>query len=416
MKVDEVLLVNVSGRNSAGLMTMLTSSLAEFQVRVLDIGQSVIHDELNLGLLAQLNSAQNIESLERKLTRRLAQFNANVRFTRVKRADYASWVANGGRPRHIVTMLATAVSAEQLAALTRAIERSGLSIDGIRRLSGRVPIVYEESEESCRQDHGRVSIELSIRGEMAASLSLREDLLSVAGQHDFDCSIQKDSVYRRNRRLVAFDMDSTLIRQEVIDEMAVAAGVGEQVADITRRAMRGEMDFKESFRQRVALLKGMLEAAMGQIAQAVELTDGAHKLVQSLKNLGYTTAIISGGLEFVAQHLKKKLAIDYVFANQIEIEAGVATGQVRGEIIDAVRKADLLKELCTLQGIDLQQTIAIGDGANDLPMLSVAGMGVAFHAKPLVRESADHAISSHGLDCVLYLMGFSDSDVNEMLP
>ena len=389
-------------------MTMLASTLAQYKVRVLDIGQSVIHDELNVGVLAQFENSQNIEAMQYTLSGQLKTFEASVRYTQVEPSDYSSWVDKQGRLRHIVTLLGRSVSAEQLSAITSIIESSGLVIDGIRRLSGRISL------DAATDNNNRVSIELSVRGQLPDELTVKDELLRIAGAMDIDCSIQRDSVYRRNRRLVAFDMDSTLIRQEVIDELAKIAGVGDAVIAITNRAMRGELDFKESFRQRVALLKGLPEQALEDVARAVVLTDGAKKLISTLKTLGYTTAILSGGFQYVARHLKSELGLDYVHANSVEVVDGVLTGEVLNDIVDAQRKADLLQEICIHEGIDLQQAVAIGDGANDLPMLSAAGLGVAFHAKPVVRDKADHAINILGLDCVLYLMGFSDTDVEAL--
>jgi phosphoserine phosphatase len=210
-------------------------------------------------------------------------------------------------------------------------------------------------------------------------------------------------------------MDSTLINAEVIDELAALHGVRDAVAAITERAMRGELNFRESFRARAALLKGLPEAALARVAESVALNDGAHRLIRSLKHFGFKTAILSGGFQYVGERLKRTLGIDYVFANELEIVDGVMTGEVRGEIVDAEKKAALLQEIAAREGIALEQTIAIGDGANDLPMLSTAGLGVAYHAKPLVKESASHAISNFGLDSVLYLMGFSDRDIEEAL-
>jgi phosphoserine phosphatase len=222
-------------------------------------------------------------------------------------------------------------------------------------------------------------------------------------------------VYRRNRRLVAFDMDSTLINVEVIDELAARHGVGKQVSAITERAMRGELQFKDSFRQRARLLSGLSERALREVADSVALNEGAHRLLRTLKHFGYKTAIISGGFQYVGDRLQAELGIDYVHANALEIRNGAMTGEVHGEIIDAGRKAQLLNEIAQREGISGEQTIAIGDGANDLPMLNAAGLGVAYHAKPLVKETASHAISTYGLDSVLYLMGFSDRDIEEAL-
>jgi phosphoserine phosphatase len=315
-------------------------------------------------------------------------------------------VASQGKSRHILTLLAAGVSGPQIAAVTDIVHRHGLNIDSIRRLSGRIPLTEHSGST-------RTSIEFSLRGDPTDAAALKAALLAAADELIFDFSVQRDSVYRRNRRLVAFDMDSTLINAEVIDELAGIHGVRDEVARITEQAMRGELNFQESFRARARLLKGLPDAALQAVADSVKLNDGAHRLIRALKHFGYKTAILSGGFQYVGDHLKQELGIDYVYANELEIVDGVMTGEIRGGIVDAAKKAALLEEIAAREGIALEQTIAIGDGANDLPMLSRAGLGVAYHAKPLVKESASHAISNFGLDSVLYLMGFSDRDIRE---
>jgi phosphoserine phosphatase len=383
---------------------MLTSTLAAYQAHVLDVGEAVIHDELNLGMMISIARADaaalrvDLESVAR------AQ-GAVVRFTSIAANDYGDWVGQQGKPRYIVTLLARGISAQQLAAVVTTVERHGLSVDGIRRLSGR-PALDQITPT-------RASIELSLRGVLTEPMRLRAQLLDTSTQLAFDFSLQQDTVYRRNRRLVAFDMDSTLIEAEVIDELAKVKGVGAKVSAITAQAMAGEIDFKESFRRRVKLLAGLPVAVLTDVAKRVPLMEGADRLIGALRHFGYRTAVISGGFTVVGERLQRELHIDYVYANALEVDGGVVTGKVQGEIIDAQRKASLLKEICRKEGIALAQCIAIGDGANDLPMLGAAGLGVAFHPKPVVRESASHAISNFGLDAVLYLMGFSDRDIAE---
>jgi phosphoserine phosphatase len=404
--ISEIVLVNASGENRPALMSMLTSTLAGYQVRLLDIGQAVIHDELSLGMLIQVPNRNHTALLKTQLLEQTRTLGAVIRFTDVSAEEYGEWVAQQGKPRYIVTMLAGGVAAEQLAEVVAVVERHGLNIDGIRRLSGRLPLGHGGTS-------ARACVEISLRGVLADARGLKAELLQAAGRLTFDFSVQEDTVYRRNRRLVAFDMDSTLIKAEVIDELARVHGVGDEVAAITDRAMRGEIDFKESFRRRVALLQGLPASAVADVAAAVPLNDGARRLIGALKHFGYRTAIISGGFTYVGDRLKRELGIDYVFANELQTRDGSVTGQVVGEIVDAERKANLLRTLCRNEGIALAQSIAIGDGANDLPMLATAGLGVAFHAKPIVRESASHAISNFGLDSVLYLMGFTDRDIEQ---
>ena len=410
---SEIVLINVSGEDQPGLMAMLTSTLAEYQVRVLDVGQAVIHDELNLGMLIQISPTPSVVAMAQVLASLEASARDRgmaVRCTPISAGDYQDWVASQGKPRYIVTLLAAGQTGAQLAAVTQTVQRHGLNIDAIRRLSGRLSLADNADHET-----GRMTIEISLRGMLVDPRLLKSELMEAAERLSFDFSVQRDTVFRRTRRLVAFDMDSTLINAEVIDELAKLHGVGDTVAAITERAMRGELHFKDSFRARARLLQGLPEASLRDVASSVTLNDGAHRLLRSLRHFGFKTAIISGGFQYVGDRLAEELNIDYVFANTLEIQAGAMTGEVLGDIVDAERKAELLAEIAAREGISAQQTIAIGDGANDLPMLNTAGLGVAYHAKPVVKETASHAISEFGLDSVLYLMGFSDRDIEEAL-
>ena len=399
----EIVLINITGLDRPGLTAAITGVLAQGGVNILDIGQAVIHDTLSFGILLEIPSTEQASSVLKDILFTAYKLDQQVRFTPVSEADYQHWVEGQGKKRHIVTLLTRKVTAEQLQRVSSITAQYGLNIDHIDRLSGRMPL-------DTPADKGKGCIEFSVRGEPADAQALRADFLSVAQELNVDIAFQEDSLFRRNRRLAVFDMDSTLIEAEVIDELAKAAGVGEQVAEITERAMAGELDFRASFKERLALLKGLDVSVLDSIGASLRLTEGAETLFAELKRLGYKTAILSGGFTYFAKQLQAKLGIDYVFANELEVVDGKVTGMAVEPIVDAQRKADLLKELAHKEGLRLEQTIAVGDGANDLPMLAIAGLGVAFRAKPLVKQSAKQAISTLGLDGVLYLLGFRDRD------
>ncbi len=404
--MKHVLLINITGADKPGLTAAISAILASHSAQILDIGQAVIHDNLALGILAEVAAeVANIDvdtPLLQELQGKLEELGLSASLTPISPAHYNEWVGEQGKPRHIITLLARKISALQIARITSVVASNALNIDKISRLSGRLPLgELPERSMAC--------VEFSVRGALTDAASVRRELLHLASELDVDIAYQEDTMFRRNRRLVAFDMDSTLIETEVIDELAKAAGVGEQVAAITERAMRGELDFKASFAQRIALLKGLDADVLQHIAENLPLTEGAERLVATLKRLGYRTAIISGGFEYFGRYLQQRLGIDFVFANQLEVEGGVITGRVQGDVVDGERKAQLLRELAQQEHISLEQVIAVGDGANDLPMLGIAGLGIAFRAKPIVRQSAKHAISTLGLDGILYLIGYSDS-------
>ncbi len=409
-----VVLVTASGRDQTGLMARLTGLLEEHEAQVLDVGQAVIHQELALGLLVQLapdtiaaaGPDRAIERLQGALQALAEPFDGRFEARRIAERDYENWVADSGQPRWVITLLMGAASTPVLGAVSAVCRLHGLNIDTIRRLSARTGLATELAERHC-------CVEMRVRGVAGDLAALRADLLTQAARLGFDFSVQEDTVFRRNRRLVAFDMDSTLIGVEVIDELARRQGQGSAVQALTRRAMVGELDFRESFRARVALLRGLPASVLAEMAQTAPLNPGARRLIQALRHFGYRTAILSGGFQDVGDHLQARLGIDHVHANRLQVQDGVITGRVLGDIIDADAKAGLLRRIAATEGIALAQTIAIGDGANDLPMLAVAGLGVAYHAKPVVRASARNAISNFGLDAVLYLIGFSDRDIEQ---
>lgn len=402
----ELLLISISGQDKPAVTSTISSILAEFGANILDIGQAVIHETLSLGMLVEVPPDKSAEPLLEQIQQAMQQMEMRVRVNPITKTSYEDWVGQQGKQRHIITLLARRVTGEQIAALTTVVARHGLNIDNISRLSGRVPLDNtDEKSKAC--------VEFSARGTPADIGQLHADFAELASHLEIDIAFQEDNMYRRTRRLVCFDMDSTLIEAEVIDELAKAAGVGEQVVAITEAAMRGELDFKQSFAQRMALLKGLDEAVLEQIASRLPITEGAEHLLTTLKSLGYKTAILSGGFNYFGYYLQKKLGIDYVYANDLEVVDGKVTGRVCGDVVDGQRKAELLKELAAKENIRLEQVVAVGDGANDLPMLSIAGLGIAFRAKPLVKAEAKQSISTLGLDAILYLMGFRDREIQQ---
>ena len=402
----ELILINISGYDRPGVTSALTEILARFDAQILDIGQADIHHSLSLGILFKTSSDVSGDIMK-ELLFKAYELSVKIRFTPITVEAYEEWVSMQGKNRWIITILGRKLTARHIALVSDEIARQGLNIDAIQRLTGRMPLDESETPQS------KSCVEFSVRGNPRDTAEMQRRLMQISNTDDFDISLQQDNVFRRCRRLICFDMDSTLIETEVIDELAMRAGVGDQVKAITESAMRGEIDFCESFRRRVALLKGLDESVMSEIADNLPVTEGVSRMMAVLKRTGFKTAILSGGFTYFGNYLKQKFGFDYVYANELEIADGKLTGRYVGDIVDGKRKAELLRIIAQVENIDIAQTIAVGDGANDLPMLTTAGLGIAFHAKPKVKQTARQSISTIGLDGVLYFLGFKDSFISD---
>ena len=405
MENKEQILISITGKDRPGLTASAMGILARYQAQVLDIGQADIHNTLSLGILVRIGESQSGQMLK-ELLFKATELGVNIGFSPISDDEYEEWVGRQGKNRHILTLIGRTLSAAQIEAAAKIIAAQGVNIDSIRRLTGR---------QSIRQPQvkSRACIEFSLRG-APNRREMQAQLMRLSTEMGFDFSLQLDDMFRRMRRLICFDMDSTLIQTECIDELAMRAGVGDKVKAITERAMRGEIDFKESFTERVALLKGLDVSVMRDIAENLPITEGVDRLMAVLKRYGYKIAILSGGFTYFGEYLQRRYGIDYMYANELEIdEDGRLTGRYVGEVVDGHRKAELLKLIAQVEKVNLAQTIAVGDGANDLPMLSEAGLGIAFHAKPRVVANAKQSINTIGLDGVLYFLGFKDSYLGE---
>ena len=428
------ILIRITGQDRPGLTASVMEILAKYDTQILDIGQADIHSTLSLGILIRVDE-ENSGRVMKELLFKATELQVNIGFAPITDEEYEAWVGRQGKNRYILTIIGRHLAAKQIGAATRVIAEQGFNIDSILRLSGRPHLenaVFksqvssfktqnnlkpETSDSGLKPETGaerqRSCIQFSLRGKLEDRSVLQHELMKISSEFDMAFSFQRDDMFRRMRRLICFDMDSTLIQTECIDELAIRAGVGDQVKAITESAMRGEIDFKESFTRRVALLKGLDVSVMKDIAEHLPITEGADRLMEVLKRCGYKIAILSGGFTYFGEYLQRRWGIDYVYANELEIdEEGKLTGRYVGEIVDGHRKAELLKLIAQVEKVNMAQTIAVGDGANDLPMIAASGLGIAFHAKPRVVATAKQSINTIGLDGVLYFLGFKDSYLN----
>ena len=404
---DEIILITINGTDRPGVTAALTEILARNNAAILDIGQADIHNHLSLGILFQ-STEGNSGNIVKELLFKSYELDVNIRFNPISEKEYNEWVGLQGKNRYIITILGRKLTAKQIAGVSRVVAEQGMNIDDIKRLTGRIPL-----DENARTP--KASVEFSVRGTPRDKERMKAEFMKLSTELEMDISFQEDSMYRRMRRLICFDMDSTLIKTEVIDELAMRAGVGDEVKAITEAAMRGEIDFRESFTRRCALLKGLDVSVMRDIAENLPITEGVDRLMRVLKKVGFKIAILSGGFTYFGNYLKQRYGIDYVYANELEVENGKLTGRYVGDIVDGKRKAELLRLIAQVENVDIRQTVAVGDGANDLPMISIAGLGIAFHAKPKVKATANQSISTIGLDGILYFLGYKDSYLNEQI-
>ncbi len=407
MENSEIILMTINGDDKPGLTAALTDILAKHDAFILDIGQADIHSNISLGIMFRTLDG-NAGDILKDLLFKAYELDVAVRFNPISNQQYSSWVKMQGKNRYIITLLGRVLTAKQIAAVSKIVSDQKLNIDNMVRLTGRIPLDEKQrAAKSC--------VEMSVRGTPIDRQQMQEAFLELSSTLNFDISFQEESMYRRMRRLICFDMDSTLIQTEVIDELGIRAGVGEQMKAITESAMKGDIDFEESFRKRIRLLKGLEASVLREVAENLPITEGLDRLMKVLQKVGFKTAILSGGFSYFGNYLKDRYGFDYMYANELEIIDGKLTGNYIGDIVDGKRKAELLRLIAQVERIDIRQTVAVGDGANDLPMLGVAGLGIAFHAKPKVKQTAKQSLSTVGIDGILYFLGYKDSMLDTQL-
>ena len=394
---QRLILLTMTGPDRPGIIAAVTGQIAEAGARIRDIEQTVTHTLLSLSIVIDFPTGESDNKpLIKELLYLAKETGLDLDFSVLGEADYRR---KSTRDAHVVTMMGGEVNALAIARVGKILAEHGVNIERVSKLN--------QGDLRCVELLVTAPAELDMR-------TINRQLLHAGANLGVDIAVQRENLYRRAKRLVVMDMDSTLIQIEVIDELARIAGVGEQVALITERAMNGELDFPAALRERVALLSGLPAAALEEVYRNIPFTPGAKTLIRVLKRLGFKTAIISGGFSYFADRIKDDLGLDYAFANELEIVDGLVSGRVIGPVVDGGRKAELLEEIAAKEGVTLDQAIAIGDGANDLPMLGKAGLGIAFNAKARVREEADYHINQQRLDSILYLLGISEREMAEI--
>jgi phosphoserine phosphatase len=386
----KTILVTVSGPDGPGITARLMKIISEYNVLVLDMGQAVTHGLLSLSFVLELDSSENNNS-GNVLKDLLFEANLMGLILSYKVVEKQVITPEMDGDKFIVTCVSPdIITASFVSDLANTLAKHKINIERIDKVSPR--------------EFSSMEISTSISKTLDTK-SLKEELMKVSTVHRVDVAFLKDNVFRRNKRLIVFDMDSTLIQTEVIDELAELCGAGEEVRGVTHRAMNGEIDFDESLRLRVSKLKGLEVEKMQVVLENLPFTPGVEEFIKTIKTLGYKVALISGGFTFFADALKAKLGLDYSFANELEIVDGKLTGNVKGTIVNANQKALLVKLISQQENISLEQVVAIGDGANDLPMLATAGLGIAFHAKDVVRREAQQHLSHGPMTSILYFLG-----------